>query len=155
MNLIGAELTAIIYIVELLVDCCKYNTIDWATVYCWFCFDCLDVLRLWVIDGLPNATGDGRWGQLWCWQIGVGFRLIVPSLFDLTVELSSNPLVSTRCQHVLGLRKSTKSKCPKYKVKYKMTLYEFLSCRIWYKGHWVVIPRGHYDRLFSPSRLKW
>jgi hypothetical protein len=55
---------------------------------------------------------------------------------------------------LLGLRKSTKSKCPKYKVKYKMTLYEFLSRRIWYKGHWVIIPRGHYDRLFSPLRLK-
>jgi hypothetical protein len=27
----------------------------------------------------------------------------------------------------VGLRKSTKSKCPKYKVEYKMTLYEFLS----------------------------
>jgi hypothetical protein len=45
-------------------------------------FGCFSV-ALWVLDGWSDATGDGRWGQLWCWSIVIGFRPIVRSVASI------------------------------------------------------------------------
>jgi hypothetical protein len=69
-------------------------------------FDFSSRMAFWLLFcGLVSPKMDGRWGQLWCWSIGIGFRPIVRSIgrigWSNRCQILSNPLVSTRCQHVL------------------------------------------------------